>query len=264
MNLSAIIDIYFIKQPKLRRFVTALLERNRDLDVAIAGTNLHINSHREHGYLRASRILKHNATLRDEYPVLMNFFSLIRDGDVFVDVGANVGLFTHSIARLTRLYPGLKLIAFEANPDTFKRLSAKKVAGVDFFNLAVSDKEGELEFVDGAVSHVFTTVDKQNQYSIPGETIKVQAKPLDSLIDTDKPVILKIDVEGQELNVLKGATRLFASGVIRVVYLDGYDDPSINDFLLEKGFSLYNGKTLERVSGRVFSLLAIKDGRRFG
>lgn len=81
MNISGIIDKYFIKQPRLRRFVTSLLERDQDIDVTLAGTALRINSRREHGYLRASRILKHSCTLRDEYPVIMNLFSLIRDGD---------------------------------------------------------------------------------------------------------------------------------------------------------------------------------------
>lgn len=149
-------------------------------------------------------------------------------------------------------------MAFEANPDTFRRLSERKLDRVHFLNYAISDIQGELEFVEGAVSHVFTTIDKQNSYSISGETVKVQSRTLDSLIGTDNSIILKIDVEGQEINVLKGAEQLLASGAIRVVYLDGYEDASINDMLIQHGFNLHDGRTLKRVEGKVFSLLAIK------
>ncbi len=261
MNLSYVLDRYFVKQPRLRRFVTSILERNRNLDVEVAGAPLHINARREHGYLRASRIVRHNGTLRDELPVLMNLFAMLRDGDTFVDVGANAGLFTHSVARLTNVFPGLRIVSIEANPDTFSRLSCREIDRVRFLNLAMSDSDGELEFIDGAVSHVFTSIDKKNSYNISGETMTVPCKRLDSLDLNSDSIVLKIDVEGQESRVLNGATGILSDGTVRAVYLDGYDDPAIDEMLCDYGFQLYEGRTLMPVAKTRSSLLAIKPCR---
>ncbi len=263
LNLSYILDRYFIKQPRLRRFVTSLLEPNRDLDVDLAGATLRINSRREHGYLRASKMLSKISTLTHELPVLMNLFSILKDGDTFVDIGANTGLFTHSIARLTQIFPELRLVAIEAHPDTFARLSSKVVERVSYLNLAMSDKAGKMEFVDGAVSHVFTAVDKKNSYNIVGESIVVDAKPLDELDLGSDSIVLKVDVEGQESSVLRGASRLLSNGSIRAVYLDGYDDPSITEQLRDYGFLLFEGRTLKPLQPheQTFSLLALRECR---
>jgi len=99
-NLAGLIDRYFIKKPRFRQFITSALESDRDLDVELAGSMIRINSRREYGCLRASRLIKHNATLRDEVPSLMNLFAVIRDGDTFVDIGANAGLYNTLIKSL--------------------------------------------------------------------------------------------------------------------------------------------------------------------
>lgn len=259
INTGALLDRYFIKQPRLRRLVTAFIEPDRNLQVDLAGASLQVNSRREHGYLRASRLLRRNGTLRDEIPVLMNLFALLRNGDTFVDVGANVGLFTHAVERLTRLHPQLELVAIEAHPDTFARLSARPLERVRYLNLAMGTEAGTLTFVDGAVSHVFTTVDQQNAYSIPSEIRRVPSQRLDALaFRPGSELVLKVDVEGQERQVLEGAADLFAAGRIRVVYLDGYDDPALAGWLRDRGFSLRDGRTLEPTDQPPFSLLAIR------
>ena len=258
-NLSGLIDKYIIKKPRLRRLLTSALERNRDLDVEVAGALMRINSRREYGYLRASRIVRHNATLRDEIPSLMNLFAVIRDGDTFVDIGANAGLYTHSVSRLCSLYPNLKIVSVEPNPSTFARLSSRAIDKIHFLNYAISDVNDELEFIDGAVSHVFAAADKLNSYHLPGQTTFITARCLDDLFQACHSLVLKIDVEGQERRVLDGASQLLSNGLIRVVYLDGYEDPSINDLLLSHGFALFEGRSLAPNPGRVFSLLAIKN-----
>ncbi|MGE3776052.1 MAG: FkbM family methyltransferase [Pirellulaceae bacterium] len=258
MMLSYVLDRFFIKKPRLREFVTAMMVRNRNLDVNVAGATLRINSRREHGYFRASRLIRRNVTLRDELPVLMNLFALIRDGDTFVDVGANAGLYTHSMWRLTQLYPRFKIVAIEAHPDTFSRLSSRKLDRVTYLNVAISDKAGDVDFVDGAVSHVFTSLDKMNSYSIPGRTYTVPGMRLDDLDMDSESIVLKIDVEGQESRVLDGASKLLANGSVRAVYLDGYDDPCLHDRLAGLGFELFEGRTLCPITCRTFSLLALR------
>lgn len=258
MNIEYILDKYFIKKPRFRRFITSILERNKNIEIELLGAKLYINTRREHGYLRASRLTRKNGTLRDEIPVIMNIFALLRDGDTFIDIGANVGLFTHSVARLTNIYKRLQIIAIEAHPDTFSRLSQLKHSKIRCLNFAISNSYGESKFVDGAVSHVFTSIEKQNHYSISDEILTVNTRCLDDLEIDSTSIFLKIDVEGQELNVLQGSSNMLSNGNIRAIYIDGYDDDSVNELLIKYGFDLYDGRTLKPITGKVFSLLALR------
>lgn len=257
--MKYLLDKFFIKQPRFRRFVTTLLEGNKNLKVNMFGASFHVHSIKEHGYLRASRLISRSSLLEDELPVLMALTTLLRPGDTFIDVGANVGIYSLSLARTRSLSGCQHFYAFEANPDTFTRLKAGADAfGVTVFNLAASDKHGFLEFVGGAVSHVFTTTDNQNSYSIPGETITVPCRRLDEMDLEGTSMVIKIDVEGHEREVLEGSRKLFETSRVKAVYCDGYKDESVNKFLTEYGFTLFDGRTLEPPTGHVFSLLAVK------
>jgi FkbM family methyltransferase len=254
------IDRYFIKRPKLRQFVTRLLEGDREQDVALLGASIRVHSIKEHGYLRASRIVRNSSLLRDELPTIINLAALFRDGDTFVDIGANVGIYSITLARIHRILPRTRFYAFEANPDTFSRLSVHAhEMGVYAHNLALSDQTGSLDFVGGAVSHVFTTVENVSDYSIPSRRVSVPCRRLDEIEIIGNSLILKIDVEGHEKNVLDGALRLFQECRIKAVYLDGYKDKSVESFLAGHGFTLLDGKTLEPTKGNIFSLLAMRN-----
>lgn len=255
---SYLIDKYFVKQPKFRRALTALIEQDRVLRVNLTGSELTINSRREHGYLRASRFIARSSALRDELPILINLATLVNDQTTVVDVGANVGLYTHTFRRLRAIYPALSVVAIEANPDTFARLSAVAYDGVTFWNLAASDHDGVLTFCDGAVSHVFTTIDSTSAYNISSETVEVKARRLDSLSLLGNELLLKIDVEGQEMSVLQGASALFSANRIATVYVDGFSNQAIPEFLRERGFRLRNGRSLEAFRESDFSLLATR------
>ena len=257
--LHSVIDKYFIKNPRFRRFVTAFLEADENEVIDVVGTTLCINRRREHGYLRASKICKSSSLLRDEVPVLINLASVLtRCGGTFLDVGANVGMFTHTFSRLQKILPTLKTIAFEPHPSTFQRLSNVPDGSIQYFNCAVGDFDGEDTFVDGAVSHVFTRSSSQNSYNISSEQQTITVHRLDSLDLGEGPFVMKIDVEGQELNVLRGASRLLSEGRIKAIYIDGFDDDGIVKLLREHGFVFRNGRTLEETpDGRVFSLLAL-------
>ncbi len=124
MNPRALLDRHFIKKPAVRRFITRLIEGDRDLVVSLFGGKLKVNSVREHGYLRASRAGAWSSVFGDEAAVLMSLASLLPRIDTIVDAGANVGLFSVTLGRFQKLFPDLKIVAFEADPDTFSRLQA--------------------------------------------------------------------------------------------------------------------------------------------
>ena len=258
--VTCFLEQHFIRKPKLRRFVTRLLYGNRDLDIEILGTRIRINTIKENGYFRAARLARTRGLLRDEVSVLLNLSCLFSNGDTFVDVGANVGIYCLTFARFRLFYADTRFYAFEANPDTYSRLAPNaKALGVVAYNLAISDFDGVLEFVGGAVSHVFTTVENRSSYSLPEAPIVIQCRRLDRMDLNGGSIILKIDVEGQELRVLNGAQRLFDAGRIKAVYLDGYArKKEVEAFLLNQGLSLREGRSLDATTGSVFSLLALR------
>jgi FkbM family methyltransferase len=257
--MMGLIDRFFLKQPRLRRCVTRLLEGDRELDISVLGTDLRVHTIREHGFLRSSRRARSSLLFRDELPVILNLAGLLSENDTFVDIGANVGIYSLTLARMRRLLSGTHFHAFEPNPDTFSRLNAHAPElGVRAYNVALSDHEGTLEFVEGAMSNVFTTVENAASWSLPDERQSVPCKRLDQFELEGDSIILKIDVEGQEMNVLQGAVEFFSRNRIKAVYLDGYKEKEVAQFLERRGFEFFDGRTLKPAQAGVFSLLAVR------
>ena len=254
------LDRYFIKQPRVREFVTRKLEADENRDITLFGTRLHINTIKEHGYLRAARKLGFHSALQDEAGALLTLSLLLCPGDTFVDVGANVGLFACTLARRRLLSDDVRFYAFEANPDTFSRLQqSARDLGIIVQQTAISDHAGELQFVTGAVSHVFAEATHRNDYHFKDQTpTTVRAQRLDAAGIVGDSLIIKIDVEGQEMKALNGAASLFDEDRVKAVYLDGYNDAGVVDFLAQHGFEFFDGRTLRPIVPPIFSLLGVK------
>jgi FkbM family methyltransferase len=259
MNFRAFLVKNFIRRPALRRFITRSLEGDRDYVISLFGVTMTVNSIREHGYLRASRIGKWSSVFGDEAGVLMSLASLLPFVDTVVDAGANVGLFSVTLGRFQKLFPALRIFAFEADPDTYSRLGRNvSPPGQTAYHFALSDEPGNLTFVRGAVSHVTTTLDQANAYSL-NETFEVESRRLDSFDLPGENILLKIDVEGQELRVLKGATAWFEEKRCAVVYLDGFEQTQeVIDLLKAHDFIFFDGRSLEPIDENTFSLLALR------
>jgi FkbM family methyltransferase len=215
---SWLIDNLNNKTPKLRRLIMKTLYKDKDILIKLFDQKLLINSIKENGYLRASQLCETSSLLRDEISVILNISALLVANDTFVDVGANIGIFSSLIARYFPVIPNLEIYAFEANPDTYERLKINaEQYGFNAYNIAISDQKGELDFVEGVVSHVFTTLENSSRYNLHNKTIKIACQRLDKIEITGNSIILKIDVEGQELQVLKGASSWFDHKRIKVI-----------------------------------------------
>lgn len=254
-----LIDRYFLKQPGIRRFITRFLNGDREESVTLLAQNYQVHTVREHGFFRASKIARTCSLYRDEAPVLIHLAGLLSDADTFLDIGANVGIFATNIASFCSIYPKLRVYAFEPNPDTANRLRLNaEPLGVEVFAIALSDRSGTLEFVDGAVSNVFTTVENASSYSISGENTTCECRRLDDLSIDGNSLVMKIDVEGQEWEVLQGAISYFQAGRVKAVYLDDYKDSRVKGFLDQYGFRYLNGRTLAPATAETRHLLALK------
>ncbi|NVM20705.1 MAG: FkbM family methyltransferase [Desulfobacterales bacterium] len=228
------------------------------MHIELFGAHLCVNKRREIGYLRAYKNQKSNVVFRDESASLLNLALILEPSDTFIDVGANVGLYSSVLSKLLILFPKVNFYAFEANPDTAKRLKVSlEERNINIFDFALSSKIGKLEFVGGAISGVFGAKANMSHFQIAEETIMVEAKTLDSIGINGDSIVLKIDVEGHEREVIQGGLNLFKANRIKAVYLDGCNDKALAEFLESMGFTLFDGQTLHPVSVAEHSLLAL-------
>lgn len=239
---------WVLHNPRLRVFLTALLVPNKEEEVRLFGSSLTINSRSEIGLWRANDAAQRNAIFRDEIGPLVTLALLLQPGDSFVDIGANVGLYSSVLSRYVNLAPNVRFYAFEPNPDTVTRLrSSLSHANVQVFNVALSDREQSLTFIEGSTSGVFAEVSAASAFSLKGHECELIAKRLDDFDIEGNSIILKIDVEGHERAVLDGCSSLFEAQRIKAVFLDGYEDASIPVELRARGFELFNAENMAPV-----------------
>lgn len=149
-------------------------------------------------------------------PNLTAFLSArLRPGDIFVDVGANIGYFTLLASRLVGRDG--KVIAVEASPNIFARLSdnlrRNHATNVAATNIAVSDRVGTTQLFLGSDSNIGQT----GTVATPGSRYEcdIATTPLDALldgIDIARVRFVKVDVEGAEWSVLQGMQGLLRRG----------------------------------------------------
>jgi FkbM family methyltransferase len=140
-------------------------------------------------------------------------------------------------------------MALEAHPDTLTRLQTNSQrAVINAIHIAVSDVQETMEFVDGAVSHVFAAAQHRNEYH-SGPKITVEASRLDDIITSSKSIVLKIDVEDHECAVLRGAARLLDQGLVQAVLLDASAEAlNAAEMLAQRGFLMLDARTFGEVS----------------
>jgi FkbM family methyltransferase len=118
-----------------------------------------------------------------------------------VDVGANVG---GILEEFVRLAPHGRHIAFEPLPDIAQRLQ-RRFPDVDVRCVALSDEPGEATFHRDVDYHTRSGLRPLGEQS---ETLRVRVDTLDNALPVHfEPHVIKIDVEGAELGVLRGALR---------------------------------------------------------
>jgi FkbM family methyltransferase len=139
----------------------------------------------------------------------------LRHGDVFVDVGANIGYYSVMASRLVGASG--RVFAVEASRRIFQRLARNieinGCANITAINAAASDAKGELPIFLSAEGNLGHSTTVQSLASREGMMVeeRVPANTLEQLVGTmnlRRARLIKIDVEGAERSVL---TPLFAS-----------------------------------------------------
>jgi FkbM family methyltransferase len=183
----------------------------------------------------ASRVVYANPP--DYYEMLIWRDFLVK-GDIFVDVGANVGSYSIWAAEL-----GADVIALEPAEDTFALLE-ENVALNDYpikaIRAAAGATQGIARFTKGR--------DCVNRIDPDGVT-EVAVLTVDSIIGNHTIAGLKIDVEGFEIDVLRGCERALSEHRVRLLQLEwnatsmhavGSDRAPVADLLARHGYDLYS------------------------
>jgi FkbM family methyltransferase len=148
---------------------------------------------------------------RDEFltpePEFAILSSLISSGDWVIDAGANVGHYTKRFSELVGATG--RVIAFEPVPETFALLAANIqllcVANVTLINAALSDKTDiagmSIPVFQSGLRNFYQAQITQSSHT----SLRVFTMRLDCLNIANKIKLIKIDVEGHEAGVLRGA-----------------------------------------------------------
>jgi FkbM family methyltransferase len=190
---------------------------------------------------------------------------LVKPGMTVVDVGANLGLYTLYMAGLVG--PTGRVIAFEPDPDLVEILrencSANGVTNVEVHNCALGAEPDHL------ILHRLTLNSGENHLGSKERgafrrPVEVVVATFDSLLPDVRPDFVKVDVQGWELNVLKGMRLALLSSRPKV-YVElwpeglrraGSSPKELYTFIREAQLDFYSGKEWSPVGEQQFLEMA--------
>ncbi|OYT74233.1 MAG: hypothetical protein CFK49_09470 [Armatimonadetes bacterium JP3_11] len=169
---------------------------------------------------------------------------LLRPGDILLDVGANIG--THSICLAPVLGEEGAVYSFEPHPRIFgyfqKNIQLNQIRSIYAYNVALGHQNGIANLSDDVLDDrnwLHASVGKDSGVEVPVHT-------LDAFPIRVGNRIIKVDVEGYELYVFRGAEQTLEA--TQFIYLEigdrhtlrcGYTTHELLDFLKKRGWRLF-------------------------
>ena len=178
---------------------------------------------------------------------------------ICVDVGVHIG----SITKLFQsVAPTSKHVMIEASPEKAGWLS-KAFPDYTLHQVAVSDAVGEVSFFENLDHSGFSSLKNRAERGRTAET-RVQCTTLDILLaDAPRVDLVKIDVEGFEPDVIRGAQAVLKRLAPRIIFEAGpVDDPDVDDDSYMQLFRLLTedlGYEVRPIFGWYFDRKAITD-----
>ncbi|MEF2551978.1 FkbM family methyltransferase [Aurantimonas sp. A2-1-M11] len=139
----------------------------------------------------------------------------LRPDDLFCDIGANIGSYTILASKVT----SAKTYSFEPDPVSAAHLATNVTLNgvndlVQVHQIALGAESGHARFTIGQGPVNKITSDARIS------TREVPVRSLDSVLDGRCPTAMKIDVEGYEENVLRGATRTLENPILQAITIE--------------------------------------------
>lgn len=161
-------------------------------------------------------------------------------GPRIFDVGANIGTYTTWMAEI---FPGGRIYSFEPQRAVFQMLcgnvAINNLYNVYTYNMGLGDENTYVEFNEpnyfNNCDFGTFTLTTQEHVERTEDTFTVEIKTLDSFIDIhkiDRADLLKIDVEGMDMAVLRGAQRTIKKFLPKIFIEHSNNVVSIKDEIL--------------------------------
>ncbi len=167
-----------------------------------------------------------------------------------LDVGSNEGQFAEKILSI---FPSAEIYCFEPLPEVFEKLKLnfKDRSNFHYYNYALGDFSVEMDIHRNEYSPSSSLLEmldlhKSNfDFAVKSEVTRIQTRTLDSIFSTPilNPVLLKIDVQGYEMQVLKGAELVLQQANVIIIETSFYElyknQPLFEDiysYLISKDF----------------------------
>jgi FkbM family methyltransferase len=245
MNIAAVVKPQFLFRPQqiFLRLARALYQKRiRLADVNLPwGLTIRINPHEVIG-----RAIWHHGLY--DLAVSEALWRLLDPGAVALDIGANIGYTTRLMARKAGATG--KVLAFEPHPELFRALESNvagfkrrdTISAVTVLNLALSNQPGAGFLASTEQFQTNQGVAQLTDNPAAGaDLIVVQKTSLDAILGAADIALMKIDVEGHELQVLQGARNLLQrQGVKHIIYEDLNGNASaVHSLLAGYGYTLY-------------------------
>ncbi len=180
---------------------------------------------------------------------------VIRPGEVLYDVGANVGAFSLVASKVHE--QAVRVFAFEPSFGTYAALCRNIIANeceksITPVPVALTERKGQTVFkyrslISGTTQHAVgqqTLATKDFKETKPAYTQRILGISLDAIVQDfgfDRPNHIKLDVDGGELEILRGAASTLAGGFVNSILIDARDDKqgaSLTAYLRQYGFRI--------------------------
>ncbi len=193
-------------------------------------------------------LLKYGEYEPEMYRVLTSF---LREGSVFIDLGANEGYFTVIASRLVG--PSGKVFSIEPQrrlkPIFQRNLELNDVHNVTLIEEAISDQIGRAEIhISPSTNTGATGLVLGYKYPVPRETVETTTlEEVFNQQEIDRCDLIKIDIEGFEYEAILGSSEIFGQQKMRRIVLQlhprlmfkrGLRPDDITEFLKRSGYSV--------------------------
>ena len=163
---------------------------------------------------------------------------ILKEGNYFIDVGANIGQLTLKASQICKSEG--KVISIEPNLYTYQILLEninfqRSKSNIMPLNIAISDTNGNCFITNQEKSHELNYINKNDNGGNLVSCLKIDS--LDFL-KGNKIKILKIDTEGHDMNVLRGAKELILNTEYLIIELNFDEREQCLNYLSNKGFNI--------------------------
>lgn len=186
-----------------------------------------------------------------EFEDMAFLLHVLRQADLFVDVGANIGSYTILAGGAV----GAQCISVEPIKSTFDMLEEnitvnRLLGAVRALNIGIGKTKGVLKFTAGldTVNHVVSDTEQI------ANSVEVPVCSLNDLLESQEPILIKIDVEGFETNVIAGADKVLSRTSLLAVIMElngsgdryGFNEIELHKKILSFGFKTYTYSPFDR------------------